>query len=149
MLKYRRQTSPQTLKNGLQEYHKKYPHLLQSPELAAELGELFKHHDVIHVVFGCDISFHDEILTDVWSIFGSTISLMSYLSYLKYPEITDIVKEIGLIKAFVIFLGTVLDAVRVFLRTLQMTKKWPWKDYEIYLDKPLCEIRAEFGIKVL
>lgn len=38
---------------------------------------------------------------------------------------------------------------RVIARCLRMRKRWPWADYESYLEKPLDEIRREFGIRVV
>ena len=37
---------------------------------------------------------------------------------------------------------------KVWLRTRKMTKRWPWTEFESYLDRPLGEIREEFGIEV-
>ena len=40
-------------------------------------------------------------------------------------------------------------ATIAIVRSLRMRERWPFEDYDSFLDQPLCEIRARFGIRVL
>ena len=42
-----------------------------------------------------------------------------------------------------------LDGLRAVFRSLRMTARWPSYEYARYLDRPLDELRREFGIRVL
>jgi hypothetical protein len=35
------------------------------------------------------------------------------------------------------------------VRARKMSKPWPWSNYNLYLNKPISEIRKEFGIIIL
>jgi hypothetical protein len=37
----------------------------------------------------------------------------------------------------------------VLFRCLRMRKRWPWSDFEEYMNVRLDEIRREFGIRVV
>ena len=37
---------------------------------------------------------------------------------------------------------------RLVWRSWRMSKQWPWKAWEPYLNVPLAEIRREFGIRI-
>lgn len=146
---YQKQNSSQTVQQALDEYYAKNTGLVNTSNEASEIAALFRHHDIIHVVFGCTTSLHDETLADTWTIFGTTIRLREYLNYLKYPEATNVLKQVGWINMFREFLKTIPDMFRVIGKTRQMTKKWVWTDDKKYLDQPLSQVRQEFGIQIL
>lgn len=149
-LKYQQQDSAQTLREALDEYYAQSPELLtESNTDSTVVTDLFKPHDIVHVIFGCNISIHDETLADAWTIFGSTVGLRTYLAYLKYPETTDVLQDSGYYRVFREFLQAIPDVVTVFRRTRKMLKKWPWRGYEAYLDQSLKTIRQDFGIQIL
>ena len=41
------------------------------------------------------------------------------------------------------------DGLRALVRSLRMKARWPSREYERYLDRPLRELRNEFDIRVL
>ncbi|MDJ0734546.1 MAG: hypothetical protein QNJ47_10850 [Nostocaceae cyanobacterium] len=145
-LQYQQQNSPQTLQEGLDEYYASFPGLITKENNSHDVAELFKLHDVTHVIFGCGTSIREETLTDIWTIFGSTVSLKQYMDYLKYPETTQVVKDIGFLKVIWIALQTLPAVIKVIFHTRKMKKKLLWGNYQQYLHRSLQEIREEFNI---
>ena len=75
------------------------------------------------------------------------------MSYAKLPQIKDLQKrlfhEFG-IKGFLsLYWNTIGIKRKVFFRTRKMKKKWPFQMPEEYLDIKICDLREEFGIKIL
>ena len=145
---YTRQDCPQTLREGLAEYRERNPGLLDPEGLAPEAAALFRQHDAAHVVFGCDTSLRGETLVDTWTIFASSIGLRGYLAYLRLPQVNQIFAETGLAKVAFVGARCLPDAFRVLWRSRRV-RKWPWREYESHLDRPLREIRDEFRIRVV
>lgn len=147
-LSYQEQDSPQTLAEGVAEYRARYVELIDARGVSPELGDFLDAHDRCHVVFGLDTSLPQEVMADIWTMFGSDVVLSNYVSYLKHPEVNGILKEIG----YKVWISQTVKAVpamfRVFRRTRRMHKKWPFRGYEAFADRPLAEIRREFGIEV-
>ncbi len=146
---YQDQNSTQTLQEGLAEYYSKIPGLITEEHHSLEMETFFQFHDITHVVFGCSTSIAEETLTDIWTLFGSTVEWSAYLSYLNSPQTQQIFKEAGYFQTFWIFLKTLPQIFRVIRRTFKMRKKWNWDAVQSYLDIPLKDIRQEFGIVIL
>jgi hypothetical protein len=39
--------------------------------------------------------------------------------------------------------------VRVVWRSRRLQRKWPWQDWAEHLERPLAEIREDFGIRLV
>ncbi|MCA9771780.1 MAG: hypothetical protein KC466_05185 [Myxococcales bacterium] len=146
---YQRQDSPQTLKEGLDEYYAHIPGLITEEHGGREVAQALRVHDTAHVVFGCDTSLHGEALADPWTLFGTTVTFREYLGLLRYPQIRQVFRDAGtwnLIKATVLALP---DYLRLFACTVRMPKRWPAHDHAAYMNRSLADIRREFGIRVL
>lgn len=148
-LAYTSPSTTQTLAEGLREYYASMDGLLDPETLSGESQELFRLHDTAHVVFGCDTSLHDEVLIDTWTIFGSDIGFWAYAQYLRVPEARDIVTGTGVWHTLTAFVRSLPDVVSTVRHARRMTHKWPWRDHDAYLDRPLAEIRRELGIEVV
>jgi ubiquinone biosynthesis protein Coq4 len=149
VLAYVREDTVQTLRDGLAEYRAANPGLLDPAALDAEAAALFRQHDAAHVVFGCDTSLRGETLIDTWTIFGSTIGLRGYLAYLRLPQVNQIFADAGSSRIAVALVRCIPDVCRVIARSRRLTRKWPWREYERHLDRPLREIRTELALQVL
>lgn len=145
-LHYRDPRSIQTLAEGLAELRGAVPGLLDEGRLPEDARQLFHNHDIAHVVFGCDTSLVQEGMVDLWTIFGSTVGLRAYLSYMKTDEAKQVLRDVGLGRALWATLKALPRLAGVIVRARRMTRKWPWTDHDAYLDRPLVEIREEFGI---
>lgn len=146
---YTASDSRMTLREGLAEYFAQSDDLMEGSELPPDLGIGLQSHDVAHVVFGCDTSFLGEAILVRWSLFGVVGSVRPYLIGMQRKETRGLFFD-----AFAKFRLSMLwplakySSIAVY-RSLRMQKRWPFEDYEPYLDKPLNEIREQFGIRVL
>ena len=144
--KYLNPESTLTLREALTEYYEVNASLLKLQDLPDDAAEMFRRHDVGHVIFGCDTSLRGETLIDTWTIFGSTAGVRGYAEYFKYPQVNAIFAEAGFMSIAVEFLRCMPDVFRVAYRGLRLKRKWPWVEHESFLERPLNEIRHEFKI---
>ena len=151
MLGYQHQDSSQTLREGLAEYYGANPGIVTRPaDLPAESVALFRSHDMCHVIFGLDTSLGDEALADARTLFSCDVGVRDYARYMTTDKAAKAVfKELGYGKAVAITLKSLPRIVRAALAAFGMRKRWPWNPPNGYLDRPLGELRREFGIRVL
>ena len=148
-LEYMDPESSITLREALAEYYRSNPSLLDPTGMPDEAGVLFRQHDAGHVFFGCDTSLRGEVLIDCWTIFGTSIGLRGYLKYLRQPQVNQVFAETGYFRVAMASVRCIPDVVRVAVRSRKMSQPWPWRDYEDFLDRRLCDMRAEYGVRVL
>jgi len=148
-LKYLDRDCTASLAEGLAEYYAHNATLLDPSKLPVDAAELFRRHDAGHVVFGCDTSLRGETLIDTWTIFGTTAGLRGYLEYFRYPQVNQIFATAGYWRIAREIARSLPDVLRVLVRSRQLSARWPWQDYEHYLDRSLLEIRREFNIRVV
>ena len=146
---YLQQDSGQTLRQAIEEYYRCNPDLLDPEGLHDDIRQLFRQHDAGHVVFGCDTSIRGETLIDTWTVFGSTAGLKGYMEYFRHNEVNDIFRGVGYLTIFAESVKCLPAACLVIIRGMTMNPKWPWAEYEQYLDQPLDQLRAEFNIRVV
>ena len=147
---YQTQDSPMTVREGLAEYYRANPEITQPGEGSA-IGEVFfASHDVTHVVFGTTTSVRDEAINDMWSMFALDIPAREYISRgLDVPEVKALFTLSSMWEFLVESLRLPLYIPTIRRHAKAMTKPWPWKGFESYLDLPLAEVRREFGIEVI
>jgi len=148
--KYLQQDSDQTLKQGMEEYFSTIPGLLTDADMSSkEVADMYRGHDAMHVVFGCDTSISGEFRVDAWTLFGSTMTLKEGIAYNKVAEAQSTFKEIGYAK---LALGAILSlplVFRVMFRAFSMKRKWPWREWKSFEHTPLQKIRSQFQISVV
>jgi ubiquinone biosynthesis protein Coq4 len=113
------------------------------------LREHLAAHDAAHVVFGCDTSIRGELALSRWALLGSTDWLPIYFRGLLVPGGAFLFVEFLRKARPVSFLLGMIDAARALLRSLRMPSRWPASQWRNHLDRPLTEIRGEYGIEVL
>ena len=149
-LRYRHQTSEQTLAEGLQEYYRAnsgriFPLSSMAPDSAA----FFRSHDICHVLFGLTTSAEDEALVDTRIMLGSTVKSRAYLkAYNSVPEVKQVFDNVGFLPLFVATLRAVPRMLRALLTSWRLPKKWPWQPPEDHLSRTLADLRTEYGIQV-
>jgi hypothetical protein len=149
--RYQLPDAKMTLREGLAEYYRVNPGLSDPKEIKDSTSATYFHnHDTTHVVFGTHTGQLHEGVNDVLTLFGVDISFRDYAGGFFA---TDESKTIA--KSFT-FKDTFIPVVRTFrllpgLRRIArgMNKKWPWSAPESYLDRPLDDLRAEYGIHVI
>ena len=150
-LVYQQQDTRLTLREGLAEYYEANPDLVDPRETStADLGVYFRNHDVSHVLFGTTTSLRDEGLQDMWTFLAIDVTKREYVAeFMGTEEGKQIMRKIpiwGSLKGIVWLIGMTPSLI---WRSRRMTKKWPWRGWESYLDEPLGEIRREFRLRVL
>lgn len=108
--------------------------------------DLLDRHDVIHVLFGLDTSIRQEAMADFWTLFGTDAKFADLRKYFDLPEQQELVDEFGWPKLVALTLASLPQAVRIAFRARKLKRKWPWNEYQRYLDVPVTQIRREFGI---
>ncbi len=144
---FEHQDSEQTLAEGIAEYHAKNPDLEQNRESSAEALEFFRCHDTAHVVFGCVNDLNDEAIVKISSIFGTTGGFRVLAGY-RLHESRRIYSTLGIGNIVRTAVASIVLVPRTMVRCWQMTKRWPWNDYDAYLDVALRDIRKDYGVRV-
>ena len=138
-----------TLLEGLELFQEKNKKYFSSHHGSVSGNEFLKHHDIAHVVFGCNTSIYGEGVVKIWTTFGTTLSFGKVISGYKNASAFELAKKYSLghvLKNIFRFLAAVPKTI---IRAKKMTKPWPFVDYSSYLHTSLSEIRREFNIKVI
>jgi hypothetical protein len=148
-LAYMKPDATMTLREGLEEYYGTIENLITEENADPEVAALFRFHDTCHVLFGCDTSPRGEALVDTWSIFGTTVTLKTYQRYLSLAETKSIFESMTFTEMLAMLGASTTAMPQAFWRAQHMTHKWPFQEHDRWLDRPLHEIRSEFGIEVI
>ncbi len=89
----------------------------------------------------------DEAVVKLASLFGTTAGTQVLRGY-THHETLDIYSKLLLGSTLLALITAPYLIVRTVWRYLRQARRWPWLEYEQHMDKPLTEIRAEFGIRV-
>lgn len=148
---YQLSDTKMTLREGLAEYYRVNPGLtdpakIKDPGSAA----YFHNHDSTHVIFGTHTGPIGEGINDMWTMFGADIRVRDYVrGFFATDEGKAITKQFIKLPWFSLLWRTLELTPTIWRRSRAMTKKWPWSAPEAFLDRPLDELRAEFGIEIL
>ena len=150
-LEYQRQDSSLTLAQGLEEYYRANAGRVLRPEaLSDESRELFRCHDMCHVIFGLDTTLDDETMADTRTLLSCDVGFRRYVRYLvTTPEAKALFRELGYGRAIWLTLIAIPRVLRAIAQGWAMTKKWPWQPPVRDLDRSLAELRREYGIRVI
>lgn len=150
---YQRPDTPQTLREGLAEYYEVNPGLLDPSSMDDEFSASYFHcHDTTHVIFGTHTGPLDEGVNDVLTMFGVDVPYIRYIKgFFKTSGagmVADQYKSLAIKPIFTSVVGTVRLMPRIWRTCRAMHKKWPWDPPEDALDRPLVDVRREYGIEV-
>lgn len=150
-LGYQRQDSRQTLADGLEEYYAANAGKVVHPrDLPPESGVLFRSHDMCHVVFGLSTTPDDETLADVRTLLSCDVGMRRYATYLATDKQAQaLFKELGYRKIVWITILAVPRICRAAIEAFRMKKRWPWTPPESFQERPLAELRREYGIHLV
>lgn len=141
------QQSTQTLAEGVAEYYQLNPGLVTGRGMSVEAQEFFRCHDAAHVVFGCGTTLGDEAIVKVSSVFGTSGGFGALRGY-RLHESQQIYRKLGSFEIISTALKAIILVPRTLVRCIQQQRRWPWNDFDRYLNVSLCDIRKEFGIRV-
>ena len=140
-------SSTQTLAEALAEYYAANPALKRGSSLSPQAQEFFHCHDTVHVLYGCGTSMPEEAIVKLASLFGTTAGV-SVLKGYRLHESLDIYRKLPLASTLVALLMAPYLIARTIWRCVRQRSTWPWAQHEQYLNTPLSDLRARFGIKV-
>jgi hypothetical protein len=147
MLSFQSSHCRMTLREGLCELYGSRDDLVTEDGDSGS-SDFFRCHDVAHVVFGCSTTLTNEALVKIWSFFGTTAGLSLLRDY-RSSESRRIYRQIRWRDIPRTVLRSAVHVPLVLSRCLRMRKRWPWSDFEQYLNVGLDDIRSEFGIRVV
>ena len=92
-------------------------------------------------------------MLDSWVITGTSWKLKELLAYNKLPELKQLYKDFwhdpGYFKLVLTAIKLVPIKFKIWKRTKQMNKKWPFVSPDSLMGQRICDLREEFGIKIL
>ena len=152
-LSFQSQDCKITLAEGLEEY-RAYLQANGKKQLIDSPGStIIRDHDATHVIFGLDTSIEQESMLDSWVITGTSWKLKELLAYNKLPELKQLYKDFwhdpGYFKLVLAAVKLIPIKFKIWKRTRQMNKKWPFVSPDSLMNQRVCDLREEFGIKIL
>ena len=115
--------------------------------MSAAAQSFFRHHDVVHVVYGCGLSLNDELIVKLSSVFGTTGGFGVLRGY-RLNESMQIYQTLGTLDILSTLLHSMILVPRTIVRCIRQPRRWPWDDVERFMRTPLRELRREYGIVV-
>jgi hypothetical protein len=146
VIEYQKLDTTLTLEEGLREYYASRKGLVGGRGVSPAAREFFRCHDAAHVVFGCNTTLPNEAIAKLWSFFGTTAGLSLLRAY-RLPESKEVYEQLERHDIVRTAIRSLTIVPRVLWRCGRMRKRWPWAEFDKYLDVPLVEIRHEFGIR--
>ena len=152
-LSFHNQDCSLTLAEGLDEY-RAYLQANGKKQLIDKPGsQLIRDHDATHVIFGLDTSLEQESLLDSWVLRGCQWKFKELFAYQKLPEIKELnkyfKKELGYLKLLLVVFKLIPLKRRIGRRAKAMNKKWPFKSPHSLMTQRVCDLREEYGIRIL
>lgn len=145
-MRYQDPSSSMTLREALEELRAAEADL--SMQVSESLARSLEAHDVVHILFGLDITDLDEVVAHGWMAFGTTLTHTEMKAVAADLQHRSIARTFAGGHRFWLMIRALPRLLASFLASRRMTKNWPWHDYGVHLDRPLNEIRAEYGIKL-
>ncbi len=152
-LSFQSQDCKITLAEGIEEY-RAYLRANGKKQLVDEPGStIIRDHDACHVIFGLDTSIEQESMLDSWVLTGTSWKLKELLAYNKLPEVRQLFKDLrhdpGYFKFVLMVVKLIPIQFKIRKRTRQMSKKWPFVSPDFLMNQRVCDLREEYGIKIL
>ena len=152
-LSFQSQNCDITLAEGLEEY-RAYLRTNGKKQLIDTPGStIIRDHDATHVMFGLDTSIEQESMLDSWVFLGTKWKLKELLAYNKLPELKQLYKDLrhdpGYFKLIMAAIKLLPIKLKIRKRAKQMNKKWPFVSPDSLMNQRVCDLREEYGIKLL
>ena len=141
-----------TLREGIEEYHR-YLTTLGRTIGTDEAHGIWTFHDATHVIFGHDTTLEQEASLDFCVFLQCRFKWRDLVAYNGDPVIQalfkSLISELGYTAPLVSYWRNRKVIWRIFRRSRQLKKKWPFKFPPEWLDRSVIELREEHGIVVL
>ena len=110
-------------------------------------------HDATHVGVGLDTPLEQESLLDSWVLWGCQWKFKELFAYSQLPELKELnkylQKEVGYLKLVLVVFKLIPLKRKIRRRTKAMNKKWPFSSPDSLMNQRVCDLRKEYGIKIL
>ena len=152
-LSFQSQNCDLTLEEGLEEYRSYLQFNGKKQLIDKPNSTIIRDHDATHVVFGLDTSLEQESLLDSWVLWGCQWKFKELFAYQKLPELKELnkylQKEVGYLKLVLVVFKLISIKRKIWRRTKAMNKKWPFNSPDSLMNQRVCDLRKEYGIKIL
>ena len=92
-------------------------------------------------------------MLDSWVLRGCHWKFQELFAYSKLPELKELnkhlKKELGYLKLLLVVFKLIPVKRRIGRRTKAMNKKWPFKSPDSLMNQRVCDLREEYGIRIL
>lgn len=136
-----------TLAEGLERYFAANERVLTTRDVSEEAAQFFRCHDVAHVVFGCDTTLLGEGTVKLWTIFGTSLGFWNHVRGYSEADAFSLFRQYSLRHIAKNILRLILSVPGTIRRARRMRRRWPWSEYEPYLEWTLSNIRSEYDIE--
>lgn len=149
--RYQAADTRQTLAEGLAEYYALNAGRVSPPaSLPPESRDLFRRHDICHVIFGLDTTLADEAMADSRTLMQCDVGFRRYAAYLgSDAQAKAVFKEVGYLTVLWGTVATLPRILKAAVAAFRTRKRWPWSPPEAFLDRPIVELRRAYDIKVI
>ena len=152
-LSFQDQSCDLTLEEGLEEYRAYLQANGKKQLIDKPNSTIIRDHDATHVIFGLDTSIEQESLLDSWVLRGCHWKFKELLAYGQLPELKELnkylKKEVGYLKLILVVFKLIPLKRKIWRRTKAMNKKWPFKSPDSLMNQRVCDLREEYGIRIL
>lgn len=139
-------SNTRTLREGLAKYYAENPGFDGTGDFLGQPRDTVIGHDIVHVLFDLGTTSEEELIVETITFFGCILPVKKVVEMPKVKFVKELWKTFGpwrLIKRFVL---TSPRMLRTAYRAMRMKKRWPHFNYQPHMDRPLKDIREEFGI---
>jgi hypothetical protein len=150
-LRYQSPQSTQTLAEGLAEYYAANEGTVTRPsDLPPASAQLFRSHDLCHVIFGLSTNLSDEAMADARTMLSCDVGFARYADYLRTDsQAKALFAQFGVLQSIWITVGALPRMFRAVLEMRRVRKRWPWTPPDDYLGRSLADLRREHGIRLI
>jgi hypothetical protein len=150
-LRYQSPQSTQTLAEGLAEYYAANEGIVTRPsDLPPASAQLFRSHDLCHVIFGLSTNLSDEAMADARTMLSCDVGFARYADYLRTDsQAKALFAQFGVLQSIWITVRALPRIFRAVLEMRRVRKRWPWTPPDDYLGRSLADLRREHGIRLI
>ncbi len=117
-------------------------------QISAENARSLEQHDAVHILFNCGTSIRDEIAVHLWMLLATTIDISRMHRAVADREHRDVLAGIGHFKLLGIWLSSLPRIFGIIVQSFKMPKKLAVEDLAALKQRPVLDIRQEYGIVV-
>lgn len=115
-------------------------------QMSAEVTQALEQHDAVHVLFNCGTSIREEIAVHLWMLLATTARVGEMHRAVASVEHKSVLSNIGHFKLLSIWFTSLPRIMGIIFKSLRMKKRLSMEEMSQLKEKPLLEIRREYGI---